>query len=681
MNSKISILIPAYNTGRYIAECIESVIAQTYRNLEIIIVDDGSTDNTKAIAERYALNDSRINVVAISHEGVSTARNVCMSHATGDYILFVDSDDWIGDNLCRELIDLATQNCADIVFSAMTVMPEEGNPYLFGDRSGLFKDAEVLNGKDCFIRMVDTGCTYPMVAGNLYRRSIIVSNKLSFHGKYHEDEYFMPIVVNVAKRVCLSQQSEYYYRYRHGSIMHSKTNIRDRSIVLGEIADLIMDNISLSNQTPTYNRALYQHISTLRQRSRRLYDSYLPDSDKPVLIVFLEKGISSQYGIGTYVGFLSDVMSGESWDVILVEINAYDKSMPDFSIRHSLPCYSFPRFDTTKDSSHEGYKSYYTGIFYYLATRIGFGKKVLCHFNNFNQESLAMSFKEKFASRIVFTVHYTDWGFRLHGDQHEINRILSNPRNNYEKSVRDNFNTERDFLANCCDCVIAISGYSYSYLHRLYELPESKLRLVHNCVRVPRFTSNQITEIRKKYGFKDCDKIILYVGRIDEGKGIYELIGGFKKVLSEESNARLVIAGDGAFSLALKKACPNWMQMCFTGFVTQATLYDLYAISDIGVVPSFHEEFGYVAVEMASAKLPVLVNPIGGLKEIAADIDGVHAMEDDCEKPLSERIANGIISTVSKAQECSPIIPRKYLFEEFKERMITLYHNVWDGHG
>lgn len=185
----------------------------------------------------------------------------------------------------------------------------------------------------------------------------------------------------------------------------------------------------------------------------------------------------------------------------------------------------------------------------------------------------------------------------------------------------------------------------------------------------------------KKYGFKDCDKIILYVGRIDEGKGIYELIGGFKKVLSEESNARLVIAGDGAFSLALKKACPNWMQMCFTGFVTQATLYDLYAISDIGVVPSFHEEFGYVAVEMASAKLPVLVNPIGGLKEIAADIDGVHAMEDDCEKPLSERIANGIISTVSKAQECSPIIPRKYLFEEFKERMITLYHNVWDGHG
>lgn len=313
--------------AKYIAECIESFIAQTYRNLEIIIVDDGSIDNTKAIAERYALNDSRINVVAISHEGVSHARNVCMSYATGDYILFVDSDDWIGDNLCQELIDLATQNYADIVFSVMTVMPEEGNSYLFGDRSGLFKDAEVMNGKDCFIRMVDTGCTYPMVAGNLYRRSIIVSNKLSFHGKYHEDEYFMPIVVNVAKRVCLSQQSEYYYRYRHGSIMHSKTNIRDRSIVLGEIADLIMDNISLSNQTPTYNRALYQHISTLRQRSRRLYDSYLPDSDKPVLIVFLEKGISSQYGIGTYVGFLSDVMSGESWDVILVEINAYDKSM------------------------------------------------------------------------------------------------------------------------------------------------------------------------------------------------------------------------------------------------------------------------------------------------------------------------------------------------------------------
>ena len=289
MNSKISILIPAYNTGRYIAECIESVIAQTYRNLEIIIVDDGSTDNTKAIAERYALNDSRINVVAISHEGVSTARNVCMSHATGDYILFVDSDDWIGDNLCRELIDLATQNCADIVFSAMTVMPEEGNPYLFGDRSGLFKDAEVLNGKDCFIRMVEIGDTYPMVAGNLYKKCLIERNKLSFDGQYHEDEYFTPQLLKYAQRVCNLRKSSYFYRQRQNSIMHDEKNKKERAIILTELADnlksLLLKDSDCQEYNQRYFQAVYCHVQSLKDRAKRLYDERIVENEDLLLII------------------------------------------------------------------------------------------------------------------------------------------------------------------------------------------------------------------------------------------------------------------------------------------------------------------------------------------------------------------------------------------------------------
>ena len=289
MNSKISILIPAYNTGRYIAECIESVIAQTYRNLEIIIVDDGSTDNTKAIAERYALNDSRINVVAISHEGVSTARNVCMSHATGDYILFVDSDDWIGDNLCRELIDLATQNYADIVFSAMTVMPEEGNPYLFGDRPGLFKDAEVLNGKDCFIRMVEIGDTYPMVAGNLYKKCLIERNKLSFDGQYHEDEYFTPQLLKYAQRVCNLRKSSYFYRQRQNSIMHDEKNKKERAIILTELADnlksLLLKDSDCQEYNQRYFQAVYCHVQSLKDRAKRLYDERIVENEDLLLII------------------------------------------------------------------------------------------------------------------------------------------------------------------------------------------------------------------------------------------------------------------------------------------------------------------------------------------------------------------------------------------------------------
>lgn len=88
-------------------------------------------------------------------------------------------------------------------------------------------------------------------------------------------------------------------------------------------------------------------------------------------------------------------------------------------------------------------------------------------------------------------------------------------------------------------------------------------------------------------------------------------------VIQHNSDARLIIAGDGAFSLACTKLSPVWSKVSFTGYVDKRTLFELYRLSDIGVVPSLHEEFGYVAIEMASVGLPVLVNPKGGLKEIA----------------------------------------------------------------
>lgn len=680
MNNKISVLIPAYNTGKYISECIESVLAQTYRNLEIIIVDDGSSDDTFNIARRYELKDDRIRIFSITHGGVSYARNFCLSQATGEYILFVDSDDWIGECLCSDLFTLAIENNADIVFAAMTMVSEHGRSTLFGDRLALFKETDVMSGQDFFIKMVETGATYPMVAGNLYKRSLIIDNNLSFFGQYHEDEYFMPISLKCAESVMFLRESKYYYRYRRGSIMHNDSNVKERSYVLGNIANLIVDRALSSNQDPTFHRALYKHAGDLRQRSRKLYESYLRHSDKPLLIICLEKGISSQYGIGTYVRLISDVVSDCPWDVIQVEVNAFDKNDSDFLIKHNIPCYSFPRFENGgKAFSQKRHESYCTGVFYYMATHIGSGKKIVCHFNIFSYEYLALLFKEQLNAKVIFTVHYTDWGFRLHGNQEEMIRILNSPSNSYEVSLRDTFNKERDFLANCCIRIIAISEYSYSYLHQLYGLQKDKLILIHNCVQMPKPISVPVSTLRKKYGFKDNDTIILYVGRVDESKGVLELIKAFRTVSAKRPNAHMLIVGDGAFSMALREISPNWEQVCFTGFVGKDTLSELYAIADIGVVPSFHEEFGYVAVEMASAELPVLVNPVGGLKYIAEEIDGVSTIDDNTDRTLSERIADGIFSAMSKTLNRISGIPRKYLFEEFNSQMKSLYDEFFKG--
>ena len=111
----ITIIVPIYNAEKYIERCIKSIINQSYRDIEIILVDDGSKDRSAIICDEYAKKDSRIRVIHKKNEGVSKARNVGIDIAKGDYILFADSDDWLELNMCQKMIDSAIDNKSDIV--------------------------------------------------------------------------------------------------------------------------------------------------------------------------------------------------------------------------------------------------------------------------------------------------------------------------------------------------------------------------------------------------------------------------------------------------------------------------------------------------------------------------------------------------------------------------------------
>ena len=112
---KISVIIPVYNTELYLRRCLESVINQTYTNLQIIIIDDGSTDNSLKICTEYAQNDNRLIVYSQNNSGVSAARNKGLDMATGDYIAFVDSDDFIENDMFAKLLNTMVNNEADII--------------------------------------------------------------------------------------------------------------------------------------------------------------------------------------------------------------------------------------------------------------------------------------------------------------------------------------------------------------------------------------------------------------------------------------------------------------------------------------------------------------------------------------------------------------------------------------
>ena len=114
-NEKISIIIPVYSVEQYIDRCLSSVISQTYRNIEIIVVIDGSKDGSEEICEKYANNDKRIKIIKQENKGLSAARNNGLEHASGQYVMFVDSDDYVDENFCLTPYQKLIETGSDIV--------------------------------------------------------------------------------------------------------------------------------------------------------------------------------------------------------------------------------------------------------------------------------------------------------------------------------------------------------------------------------------------------------------------------------------------------------------------------------------------------------------------------------------------------------------------------------------
>ena len=111
----ISVIVPVYNVERYLRQCIESITNQSYKNLQIILIDDGSKDNSGKICDEYAEKDKRVEVIHKENTGVSAARNTGLDNAKGEWITFVDADDWVEKNFCEILIKKATENESDCI--------------------------------------------------------------------------------------------------------------------------------------------------------------------------------------------------------------------------------------------------------------------------------------------------------------------------------------------------------------------------------------------------------------------------------------------------------------------------------------------------------------------------------------------------------------------------------------
>lgn len=216
---KVSVIIPAYNVERFIAECVSSVRGQTYKDLEIIIIDDGSTDSTFDICQRLANEDGRIKLVQNNHGGVSRARNAGLDNATGELIVSVDSDDLLVPDMIETLYNKMVDTDADVVVCGCRFITEDGEALYDKCPAGEW----VVSGRDALASQDGKIGANAMLAapwGKLSKREVYEGKRYR-EGIVYEDRHLMPYLYYGVKRMAIIPFCGCLYRQRGGSIMHT----------------------------------------------------------------------------------------------------------------------------------------------------------------------------------------------------------------------------------------------------------------------------------------------------------------------------------------------------------------------------------------------------------------------------------------------------------------------------
>jgi len=223
----ISVIVPIYNVEQYLRQCLDSIINQTYRNLEIILVDDGSTDSSGDICGEYAQIDARIKVIHKENGGLSSARNIGLDVCTsgGDLIAFVDSDDWLALDMFEVLYTNLKEKNVDIVCI--------GHYQCYMNRIVKvdFGKGKLYSGKNLISEICEDGYYNPAVWNKLFKKSIF--DKIRFpENRYYEDAFLFFEILEKIHSVYISPETKYFYRQRRTSTMNKEFN------------DNILDNIA-----------------------------------------------------------------------------------------------------------------------------------------------------------------------------------------------------------------------------------------------------------------------------------------------------------------------------------------------------------------------------------------------------------------------------------------------------
>ena len=264
----ISVIIPIYNVEKYLAECIESVINQTFSDLEIILVNDGSTDNCREICENYKRKDSRIKLIHKINGGISSARNAGIDIANGDYYTFIDSDDYIMPDMIEQLFYISKSTDADISICCIANNKDEFD-------KGINKDIEILTKEETLKCILTEKKILTSACGKLYKSELF--NVVRYpDGKIYEDLGTTYKLVELSEKIAFVNVKKYYYRTNNESI--TKSSFSNRQMEYYIIAEELQKFVK--QKYPQYFKyAIYHSVRISISFMRKISECEFEDKE------------------------------------------------------------------------------------------------------------------------------------------------------------------------------------------------------------------------------------------------------------------------------------------------------------------------------------------------------------------------------------------------------------------
>lgn len=273
----MSILIPFYNVEQYLNQCLDSIQKQTYTNIEVLLIDDASTDGSREICEQYVQQDNRFKLIHLpNNNGLANARNLGIANSTGEYILFVDGDDWVEHTIVETLLRAAKENDSDLVTASYYRLDEATGKFQFHNPQ--FDCSEISFDDFLYKRLAATTAEFTSSWAKLYKRSLFTEPYLLYYplGVFAEDLFVTHRLFMRAKKLWYVNQGLYCWRRRANSLTTTKISEKAARDVLEAMSQLLIDLLLTGKMT---HQATAAYKFSLESLQRQLEEARLQKTE------------------------------------------------------------------------------------------------------------------------------------------------------------------------------------------------------------------------------------------------------------------------------------------------------------------------------------------------------------------------------------------------------------------